>query len=344
MLWASSTDRKDVPVLLTRFPRRLLGHFPTPLEPMPRLTARLRDQGIAPNLWLKRDDCTDLATGGNKTRKLEFLVGDAISRGADVLVTHGATQSNHVRQTAAAAVIAGMQCEILLESRVQRDEDYEQSGNVLLDRILGANIVAQLPSGTDMQQAIERHAAELAGQGHVPYVIPGGGSNAVGALGYVACAQELMAAPVRLDCVVHATGSGGTQAGLVAGLWGSRADLPVLGMCVRRPAPAQRAVVHELAGDALRLLGVTEPLPADAVQVDDGFIGDGYGVPTKEMREAVELVARTEGILLDPVYSGKAMAGLLTLIGEGRFGPDDNVVFVHTGGEVGLFGYRSVFT
>lgn len=328
---------------LARFPRHSLGHLPTPLEPMHRLAAHLRESGPVPNLWVKRDDCTGLATGGNKTRKLEFLVGDAIAGGADVLVTQGATQSNHARQTAAAAALAGMRCEILLESRIERDEEYEQSGNVLLERILGATIAARLPRGSDMQRAMEHRASELTEKGLVPYLIPGGGSNPVGALGYVACALELATAPVRIDWIVHASGSGGTQAGLVAGLWGSRATIPVLGISVRASATEQRSAVHELAAETLRHLGVTDELPLDTVQVDDRFVGDGYGVPTKPMRDAVELVARTEGILLDPVYSGKAMAGLLALIGEGKFRPDDNVVFVHTGGTSALFGYRSFF-
>lgn len=328
---------------LARFPRHPLGHLPTPLEPMRRLTAQLRERGPAPNLWVKRDDCTGLATGGNKTRKLEFLLGDAIARGADVLITQGATQSNHVRQTAAAAAVAGMRCEILLESRVRRDEEYEQSGNVLLDRILGASIVSRLPDGSDMQRAMEERAADLTEQHHVPYVIPGGGSSPVGAMGYVGCAHELTGAPVRIDWIVHATGSAGTQAGLVAGLWGSRVTIPVLGISVRSSTAEQRKKVHELATETLRHLGVDDDLPDDVVEVDDRFVGAGYGVPTEQMRAAIELVARTEGILLDPVYSGKAMAGLLTLIGEGRFSADDNVVFVHTGGAAALFGYRSAF-
>jgi L-cysteate sulfo-lyase len=328
---------------LARFPRHHVAHLPTPLEPMRRLTAHLRERGEAPNLWVKRDDCTGLATGGNKTRKLEFLVGDALARGADVLITQGATQSNHARQTAAAAAAVGMRCEIFLETRVDRDEEYAESGNVLLDRVLGATIVDRLPNGSDMQKAMEVRADELTAQGAVPYVIPGGGSNPIGAMGYVGCAQELAAAPVHVDCVVHATGSGGTQAGLVAGMWGGRVDVPVLGVSVRASADEQRAMVHGLASDTLRRLGVDDELPFEAVEVDDRFVGDGYGVPTDGMRDAIELLARTEGLVLDPVYSGKAMAGLLTLIAEGRFSAEDNVVFVHTGGTAALFGYRSAF-
>ncbi|WP_434439268.1 pyridoxal-phosphate dependent enzyme [Lentzea sp. E54] len=178
-------------VQTTRFARFPLGHFPTPLEPLERLTTRLRrSHRKVPNLWIKRDDCTGLATGGNKTRKLEFLVADALEQGADVLVTQGATQSNHARQTAAAAARAGLECRLLLERRQVRDEDYERSGNVLLDELLGARIVERLPAGTDMAAAMETLAAELRAAGRRPYVIPGGGSNPIGALGYVECAEE----------------------------------------------------------------------------------------------------------------------------------------------------------
>lgn len=328
---------------LARFARHRLGHLPTPLEPMPRLTAHLRERGPAPNLWLKRDDCTGLATGGNKTRKLEFLLGDALAQGADTLITCGAVQSNHARQTAAAAAVTGLACDLFLETRVQRDEEYEQSGNVLLDNLVGGRIVERLPSGTDMTAAMEEHAAALTKDGRTPYVIPGGGSNPVGTLGYVACAEELLTADVRIDAVVHGTGSGGTQAGLVAGLWGARSGIPVLGISVRQPVDFQVDLVHDLAARTLRLLGVHDELPRAAVAVDDRFVGPGYGVPTREMVDALELVARTEGVLLDPVYSGKGMAGLLRLVAEGRFGQDENVVFVHTGGVAGLFGYRSAF-
>lgn len=328
---------------LARFARHRLGHLPTPLEPMTRLTAYLREQGPSPTLWLKRDDCTGLATGGNKTRKLEFLLGDALEHGADTLVTCGAVQSNHARQTAAAAAVTGLACDLLLESRVRRDEEYEQSGNVLLDTVLGARIVDRLPGGTDMQVAMDEHAAVLTKEGRTPYVIPGGGSSPIGALGYVACAQELLTADVRIDAVVHGSGSGGTQAGLVAGLWGARGGIPVTGVSVRQPVAAQVDLVHDLAVRTLRLLGVDGELPRNAVVVDDRFVGPGYGVPTQEMVDAIELVARTEGVLLDPVYSGKGMAGLLRMVAEGRFEPDENVVFVHTGGVAGLFGYRSAF-
>ncbi len=331
-------------VQVSRFDRFPLGHFPTALEPMARLTAHLRERHqTVPNLWVKRDDCTGLATGGNKTRKLEFLVGAAIQQGADVLVTQGATQSNHARQTAAAAARAGMECLLLLEKRQTRDEEYERSGNVLLDELLGATIVDRLPAGTDMQHAMELLAEELRAQGKRPYVIPGGGSNPVGAVGYVVCAQELETAPVVVDWVVHATGSTGTQAGLLAGLRAMHSPAKVLGVSVRAAEAAQIDAVYGLAGRVASLIGAKDAVTREDALVDDRWVGGGYGVPTDAMVDAIRLAATTEGLLLDPVYSGKGFAGLLGNIAEGRFAAEDNVVFLHTGGSAALFGYRSTF-
>lgn len=328
---------------MTRPARIPLGHAPTPLEPMERLTAELRRSGPAPHLWIKRDDCTGLATGGNKTRKLEYLVADALRQGADALITWGAVQSNHVRQTAAAAARNGLACAVLLERAVERDDDYAGSGNVLLDALLGAEIVARLPAGSDLAAAAQDVAADLTARGRHPYVIPVGGSNPIGSLGYVDCATEIARHDVRFSTVVHGTGSGGTQAGLLAGFASLGVDTEVLGISVSRGEEPQRRLVHELAEATLRQLGHDGGLPAERVRVDDRFVGEGYGIPTPAMVDAVTLVARSEGILLDPVYTGKAMAGLLVNIAEGRFDPADNVVFVHTGGSVGLFAYRSAF-
>lgn len=330
---------------LAAYPRVRLGHFPTPLEFMPNLTRHLN----GPNIYIKRDDCTGLATGGNKTRKLEFLVAQAIAEGADTLITQGAVQSNHARQTIAAAARVGMKCKILLEQRVSdATDDYEHSGNVMLDGLMGGEIVARLPSGTDMQQAMESLATELRSAGSKPYVIPGGGSTPVGALGYVACAQELLnqsfETGMRIDHVVHATGSTGTQAGLVVGLRASNSGIPVYGVSVRAPKPKQEENVWKLVQSTIDYMG----LPASSVERADivansDFVGEGYGIPTDSMIEAVRLTAELEAILLDPVYSGKGMAGLIGLIRSGHFKKGENVVFIHTGGSVGLFGYRAVF-
>jgi len=226
---------------LTNFPRVRITHGPTPLEFMPRLTEALG----GPNLYIKRDDCTGLGTGGNKTRKLEFLMADALAQQADTIITQGATQSNHARQTVAIAARMGMKCEILLEDRTGSTiENYKQSGNVFLDHLYGAN-VQELPGGTDMNAAMARLADELRDKGQKPYIIPGGGSNPLGALGYVVCALEMVDQfnnlGLNVHCVVHATGSAGTQAGLLAGLEGTRSQIPVLGMGVRAAKEAQEA-------------------------------------------------------------------------------------------------------
>jgi L-cysteate sulfo-lyase len=334
---------------LARFPRVKLCHAPTALEPMPNLTRHLREaHGSAPNLWIKRDDCTGVATGGNKNRKLEFLMGEALALGADHVVTQGAVQSNHVRQTAAVAAKLGLPCTAVLEHRiVTNDPDYLDGGNVLLDRLLGITIEYR-PGGTDMQAAIEEVGARLRSNGRNPYVIPGGGSNPTGALGYVNVALELLAQAnevgLRIDRLVHATGSAGTQAGLVAGMHALNAGIRVLGIGVRNPKEKQEATVHALAEATLAKLGVPGGIPRASVEANCDYVGAGYGIPTDGMAEAVKLVARTEGIFLDPVYSGKGMDGLLDLIRKGAFGPDENVVFLHTGGQVGLFGYSDFFT
>ncbi len=328
---------------LARFPRVRLFPTPTPLEKMENLTRHLG----GPQIWIKRDDCTVVATGGNKVRKLEFLAGDAQACGADHLITQGAVQSNHVRQTIAVANRLGMKCSVLLEHRVEtNDPNYVGSGNVLLDKLMGASIEYR-QSGLDMNAEAERKSEELRAAGAKPYVIPGGGSNRVGALGYVSCAQELMQQAdemgLKIDRVVHATGSAGTQAGLVVGLVGINAGVRVLGIGVRAPKDRQEANVHKLAQEVAEYVGVHGGIPRQAVEANCDYVGAGYGQPTDGMYEAVSLVARLEGILLDPVYSGKGMAGLIDLIRKGKIGSNETVVFLHTGGAVGLFGYNSFF-
>ncbi|WP_233968287.1 D-cysteate sulfo-lyase [Pectobacterium polaris] len=329
---------------LARFPRLSLGHFPTPLEALPNLSAYLG----GPTIYIKRDDATGLATGGNKTRKLEFLLADAQQQGAGVIITQGATQSNHVRQTIAAAAKLGLKTKVLLEKRVEDyGEDYQRSGNVLLDNLLGGEIIDHLPAGTDMQQAMETLAESLRKEGLKPYVIPGGGSSPVGALGYVACAEELLFQSsqqrLRIDHIVHATGSTGTQAGLVTGLTATHSQIPLLGISVRAPKAKQEENVYALAQRTWQLLGIPGELPRSAVQVNSDYVGKGYGIPTDGTLEALRLLAQLEGILLDPVYSGKGMAGLIDLIRQGHFRADENIVFIHTGGSAGLFGYRQLF-
>ena len=328
---------------IARFPRVRLGHFPTPLEPLDNLSQLLG----GPRLWVKRDDCTGLSTGGNKTRKLEFLMAEALAGDADVVITQGATQSNHARQTAAAAAKLGLQCHVLLEDRTgYTAPDYTDGGNVLLDRLHGAT-VERRPGGSDMQAEMEAVAERLRQQGRRPYVIPGGGSTPLGAIGYANAALELVQQSaergLRIDALVHATGSAGTQAGLAVGLQALNSPIRLLGIGVRAPREKQESMVHDLACRTWALLGLRGELPRAAVEANCDYVGGGYGVPTPGMVEAVTLLARTEGLLLDPVYSGKGMAGLIDLVRKGRFGRDQNVVFLHTGGSAALFGYPDAF-
>ena len=323
---------------LARFPRIRLAHLPTPLEPLPRLS-----EALGVELWIKRDDCTGLAGGGNKTRKLEFLLGDAFEQGADTLVTQGAVQSNHVRQTAAAAAAHGLACEVILEERTgSKAHDYVANGNVLMDRLFGAG-VRFVPGGSDMPAELETTAAEVRARGGRPYIIPGGGSNPVGALGYVDCAREIVVQADELDMqvdrIVTATGSAGTHAGLVAGLAVMGADIPVLGIGVRAPKPKQEANVLKLAQETAVLLGRPDAVTDAMVVADCDYVGEGYGLIDGAVIEALKLAARTDGIVLDPVYTGKAMKGLIALARAGRF-EGETVVFLHTGGAQGLFGYQ----
>ena len=307
---------------------------------MPRLAEHLG----GPNLWIKRDDCTGLALGGNKTRKLEFLIGEALAEGADTVITQGAVQSNHVRQTAAAACKHGLACHALLERRVPATApDSEHNGNVLLDHLLGCTLEFR-EAGLDMNAEAENVAEHFRAQGRRPYVIPGGGSNATGALGYAGCAEELAGharTDLRIDWVVMATGSTGTQAGLVSGLFALDADIPVMGVSVRQKREPQIKAVHTLAKQVAEKLGAPA-VPASKILVDDEYVGAGYGLPAESTLEAIMLASRFEGILLDPVYSGKGFAGLVALVRQGFFGNEDNVVFLHTGGASALFAYEAV--
>ncbi len=324
---------------LSDFPRASLAHLPTPLEYLPRLSEHLGGADV----FVKRDDCTGLATGGNKTRKLEFSMGAALAEGADTVITVGAVQSNHVRQTAAAACKLGMACEVMLEHRVARPSAiYTGSGNVFLDRIFGANL-REYPAGTDFNLAMEEIAAEVRDRGGKPYFIPGGASNAVGALGYVDCGVELLnqfrEQELDIDHIVTATGSAGTHAGLAVGLRGSGSDLPILGIGVNAPQDVQEERVFLLAEETAALVGAPNSVSRDDIVADCNYIGPGYGEPTEAMNEAVLMLARLEGLLFDPVYSGKALAGMIDYIRTGRFGKGTKLVFLHTGGSAGLFAY-----
>ena len=326
---------------LARLPRRRYTPGPTPLERMDRLSAALG----GPEVWIKRDDLLGLAGGGNKTRKLEFLVADALAQGADTLITVGAVQSNHCRLTLAAAVREGLRCRLVLEERVPGSYDPHASGNNLLFDLLGVEAVTVVPGGSDLAAAMAAVADDLKAQGRRGYVIPGGGSNALGAMGYVACAQEVLAQSfdqaVEFDRWVCASGSAGTHAGLLVGLSAAGAATPLTGINVRRPRAEQEGNVHALAAQAAALLDVAAPA-REAVECLDAWVGPGYSIPTPEMVQAVRMFASLEGVLLDPVYTGKAAAGLIGLVREGVLKKGERVMFLHTGGSPALYAYTGV--
>ena len=296
-----------------------------------------------PHLFIKRDDCTGLATGGNSTRKLEFLMADAISEGADVVITSGPIQSNHARQTAAIASKLNMRCALALEDRAEGDDRlYSGSANVLLDRLYGADI-HRFPAGTDLESAARSLANRYEALGKHPHVIPGGGSNPIGALGYVNCAFEianqLREQGLRIDRLVHATVSGGTQAGLIVGFQLADIRIPVLGIGIGLPKLAQEQKVYDLVRHTSAHLGLEQTPPRSDVTVDSDQFGDTHGIPTAGALAAVATVARYESILLDPIYTGRAMDRLIGLIANRQhFKRDENILFLHTGGSVGLFG------
>ncbi len=327
---------------LALFPRRRYTEGATPIEFLPRFSNALG----GPRIHMKRDDLLGLASGGNKTRKLEFLVADALAQGADTLITCGAVQSNHCRLTLAAANKEGMKCRLVLEERVPGSYDRDASGNNFLFRLLGVEAVSVAPGGADMMQEMERVAEEVRRQGGRPYIIPGGGSNPIGAMGYVACAQEIVAQlfekGLAVRNVVCASGSGGTHAGLLAGFQGGNSNISLTGVNVSKTRDVQEPMIHALANETLQYLGIDHSIPREAVVCLDQYVGEGYSLPTPKMVEAVQLLARTESILLDPVYTGKAMAGLIDLVRKGHFDAQEDILFVHTGGSPALYAYRQV--
>jgi D-cysteine desulfhydrase len=332
---------------LARFPRRRYTPWPTPIEPLARFSTELATScpgGRGPEVWVKRDDQLGLFPGGNKTRKLEFLVADAMVQGADTLVTCGAPQSNHCRITLAAAAKEGLKCRFVIEQRVPGSYDANGGGNNLMFRLLGVEAVTVVDAGTDMAAAMQQVADDVARAGGRAYVIPGGGSNALGGLGYVACAQELQQQcfdlGLRFDRVVVGSGSSGTHGGLLAGFLGNRIDTGIVGIGVSRDPADQAPLVHREAQAVADLLGIGLTVPRDAVVCVGGYWQPKYSLPNARMVEAVRWLARSENLLLDPVYTGKAMAGLIGLAREGRFAPGERVLFVHTGGLPSLFVYQ----
>ena len=331
---------------LSRFPRRRYTVGATPLEFLPNFTRALSPDGQGPNIWIKRDDMLGLFPGGNKTRKLEFLVADALAQGADTLITCGAPQSNHCRITLAAAVKEGLKCRFVIEERVPGSFHEDASGNHFLFRLMGVEALTVVPAGSNMGAAMQQVADELVAVGRKGYIIAGGGSNALGGLGYVACAQELQQQfyeqDVHIDRVVVGSGSSGTHGGLVAGFVGNHINIPIVGIGVSRDPADQEPLVYKEAQAVADLLGLGLTIPREAVVSVGGFWQPKYSIPNEKMVEAVQLLARTEAILLDPVYTGKIMAGLIGLARQGFFKPGENVLFLHTGGLPSLHAYEAV--
>ncbi|MDB5486684.1 MAG: 1-aminocyclopropane-carboxylate deaminase-like protein [Reyranella sp.] len=334
---------------LSRFPRRIYTNAPTHIEHLPHFTKALAAScpgGVGPDIWIKRDDMLGLFPGGNKTRKLEFLAGDALAQGCDTLVTCGAPQSNHCRITLAAAVKEGMKCRFVIEERVPGSYKKEAGGNNFMFELMGVEAITVVPGGTNMGEAMSRVAQEVASLGRKAYVIPGGGSNAIGGLGYVACVQEMQVQwldmGLALDAVVVGSGSSGTHGGMVAGFLGNNIKIPLIGVGVSRDPADQEPLVVKEAQAVSDLLGLGIKVPASAVKSFGGYWQPKYSVPNAKMVEAVQMLARTEGILLDPVYTGKIMAGLIGLARQGHFKPNAKVLFIHTGGLPSLHVYEDV--
>ena len=326
--------------MLEKFERIKLGHFPTPIEHLKNVSQHLD----GPNIFIKRDDCTGLATGGNKTRKLEFLIPDAIKNKAELIVTVGAIQSNHARQTAAACSLKGLKCLVILEQRLKDPPDaYMNSGNVFLDKLLGAKIML-CPKNQDILEYSTKVVEDIKSKGTNVYFIPGGGSNSIGALGYVECFKEILEKNSKYNFthIIHATGSSGTQAGLLAGKKYFKSQLQIIGISVRYEKKIQEEKVYNEAKKICEKLKCDVLDRSEVVAYDD-YIGSGYGEPTDGMIEATNLLAKKEAILLDPVYSGKGFAGLIGLIRQKKFTKEDNILFIHTGGAVSLSAYEWAF-
>ena len=328
--------------LTSDFPRVKLSHTPTPLERLDNISAEL-----GTNLWIKRDDCTGLAFGGNKSRQLEFYIGQAKEQGADTLLTTGAVQSNHVRMTVAAARKTGLQVEVQLEHRVAREQpEYHNSGNPFLVKLMGARI-HYYPEGEDeagADLAMEARAAELAKLGRKAYVIPLSNAHTpYGALGYVDAAEELGAQlgalGINPKLFVLPSGSASTHSGFLIGMRALGINTPIQGVCVRRDAASQQQRVADKVAAVIAALGLDLAIDKDDILCDDRMLAPGYGLPNPATVEAIKYLARNEGILLDPTYTGKTFAGLLELVRPGSYTEEDHLVFLHTGGAASLFAY-----
>jgi D-cysteine desulfhydrase family pyridoxal phosphate-dependent enzyme len=326
---------------LARLPQVPLGHFPTPLEPLPRLSAALGDV----HLWVKRDDCTGLAMGGNKTRQLRYTLGEAVAQGADCIVQGAAAQSNHCRQAAAASAKLGLECHLVL---CRGAHSAEPQGNLLLDRLFGAHIHwTDAPLGAELEAEKTALAEQLRTQGRRPYVIGGPRAKLLSSAGYVEQIAELseqIAAEGLSPGALYVCASGATHSGMALGLRALELPYPVQAIAPIVWGYDVPAAIAETANDLAAELGIDVRVAPETLRHSEEYVGPAYGVMTREARVAIELMARTEGILLDPSYTGKAMAGLIDHVRRGIVRPDSTVVFIHTGGTPALFAYARELT
>lgn len=327
--------------MFDKFERIDLGHFPTRIEYLKNISDMLK----GPQIFIKRDDCTGLATGGNKTRKLEFILPDAINNNADLIITVGAIQSNHARQTAAACAKLGMKCLIVLEQRLENaPESYMNSGNVFLNKVFGAEMIL-CPKDRDVKVFAEEIMEDRKRDGYNPYFIPVGGSNRLGELGYIECMREILENPNKdsFSHIVVATGSGGTHAGLVAGKTLYKSNTKIIGISIKDNKSNQEERVLKLTRNSCDYMSCNPPKEEDVIVFDD-YVGLGYAMPTDGMRDALSLMATKEAIVLDPVYTGKAFDGLINLVKKNYFNSSDRVLFIHTGGSAALPAFEWAFS
>lgn len=318
-------------------PKRKYISFETPIEKMETLSNLLE----GPQIYMKRDDQLSLAAGGNKTRKLEYLMADVKKNQADTVITCGAIQSNHCRLTLSASIKENLNCVLVLEERIPNSYDPNASGNNFLFKLMDPEDIIIVPKGTNMPEKMKEVAEKLKEKGQKPYIIPGGGSNEIGTSGYISGAKEIVkqmkTEDLNFDYIAVASGSGGTHAGLLIGLLLENQDIPVIGFNIARSKEEQETLMKNLISKTLDFLEIKQSIPDDKIICNDKYLGEGYSLATKEMIESVQLLAKKEGILLDPVYTGKAMAGLIDLIRKNHFKPTDNILFIHTGGSPALY-------
>ena len=325
---------------LTRFPRHSFSAGTPPIEKLEALTKKLG----GPNVYVKRDDLYGtMFPGGSKTRKLEFLIGEALQQGADTIITCGAPQSNHCRQTIAASIKLGLECHLIIDERIPGSYKVDANGNNLHYRLLGAKSINPVKGGTDLMAAMQEKADELKKDGKTSYLIPTGGSNPVGALGYAVCCWEVLRQMfdmnLQIDHIVVTSGSAGTHGGLLVGMKALSGGIPITGISISRTADLQKEAVYDLSVKTAKFLGTAEPNLDDVIVYGD-YVGEGYSLPTDGMVNAVKLLAETEALLLDPVYTGKTMHGLIDLVEKGVFKKGENVMFIHTGGSTALYAYK----